>query len=130
MNSTNWRIKNSIDTEVDLAGKCSIKAQLKWRRIKWNRLEEGLGKNMVSYWNHNLTEPFIHQLIETIEFVLSTNSNNSSYLRLYALSVAHWQLAAMFFENTIEVLIEKKTFLYAHDCSKNILLIKIVLHII
>ena len=52
--------------------------------------------------DHNFSEICIHQLIETIEFVLGTVSNTASYLRLWALSLAHGQLADVFFSKLLE----------------------------
>ena len=48
-----------------------------------------------------LSDIIVAAAIETIEFVLGTVSNTASYLRLWALSLAHSQLASVFFTKTI-----------------------------
>lgn len=87
----------------------------KARRLKEEHLEAtspGFSHINPSHHEESIADLFVHQSIETIEFVLGSISNTASYLRLWALSLAHAQLAKVFFDKALLGFVQQGSLLF------------------
>ena len=73
-----------------------VKPTIEYFKLPKEEINEENKGNQVT-----LTDIAVNQIIETIEYVLGTVSHTASYLRLWALSLAHAQLAKVFFDITL-----------------------------
>ena len=76
-----------------------VKPILELFKIQKNKEEENI--NIQIKDKMTITDLIVNKIIEKIEFVLVTVSHTASYLRLWALSLAHAQLAKVFFDITL-----------------------------